>query len=552
VACGRTITLGFTNASGPQRLALEPWMAYQFGEKEGVVELRAIGLAGNSPGVADVPERVEAVKPLTVPLKLLVDDADRRTKANWSAALAKRLGKANAVLSRAASVTFEIVDTAEWKANPNSNDLKGLTADFEAQVKPEPAALALGYTSRALTPVNNLREVELFALARPALYPHRVIREGEPRTEPERVEVLVAQLARHLGAVASPDGFSALRPRLGDGKAMLAKFEIGIDPLNTLAMNIWADGLRRGVTKIGEFRLETQVRLARIYATLNMALPEEPLSEDVQALFERAGLRAVAPVAPVAPAVAGNAPPAKEPAKPALDRALKPDEEATRKVVRAIVVKAEENARKPAGERVKGDALSELYFRAAADVAVTLEPKLRKAAFLYGIGIGLDDSTIMRDKLKDFCIAVENDEERRQRLAVLGNPTMRFRRDSCQHFVISAALTEFGGAFVAEQVGLLKEQKDMQGSSGFSFADLCADFAGIELALFVKASGENLAKLRDKFSVADYLPKLDDLPDGLSKEKFKLQYGDTGDARFKSLYEDVKKRVKDLPAHQKR
>jgi hypothetical protein len=548
ITCGKTVEVAFSNAEGPQRRPLEPWAAYLFQEKEKEgLDLRGIILPGKGPGHDDVPAEVAASKTLVIPVKVLVDDADRRTRLAWGPAMKARFDKANAVLEKAANVRFDIAAEGEWKSDPKA-DLTGLAAEFEKGVTVKPQTLAIGFTSRPfLADANNKPTFDGFSVYKPALHPHRVIRENDPRNEPERIEVLVAQLSRHLGGVTSPDDLSSLRPFLGDGKALLVKFEVNIDPVNTLIMNIWADALRAGpVAKLDDLTPPMQVRLARLYGMLNQVLPEEPLSEPVAALLEKSGLRA----AVVPPVVPMNGVPAA-----AVAKGITPEQEAVRKVVRGVTIAAEDNARKPANARVKGDDLADLYIRTAADIAVNLEPNLRKRAFLYGIGIAMDDSMVLRDKplLGDWCKAAESDDERKQRLAVLGTPTLRFRRDSCQHFVISAALTEFGGAVIAEQVGILKEQSDMArpGGSGFSFADIAADLAGIQLALTVQAGGETLATLRAKFKAADYVPKLDDLPDGLSKEKFKQHYGDTKDERYKAQYDECRKRIQDLPAYKK-
>ena len=95
--------------------------------------------------------------------------------------------------------------------------------DFEKQVKPQPAALALGYLNRNFAPMGKAAEAP-FAISRGMFAPYILIREGDPRTEPERVEVLVQQLGRYLGAVASPDPFSAMRPKLGDAYANLERW----------------------------------------------------------------------------------------------------------------------------------------------------------------------------------------------------------------------------------------------------------------------------------------------------------------------------------------
>jgi hypothetical protein len=554
IECGRTVSVSFLRGTEARSLSLEPWMAYLFITKKQIgTDLIAIALEGKSPGIADVPETLPVRKPLKIPVKLVVDDADRRAKAIWTDVLSKRLSAASAVMTETANVAFEVLDTDEWTLGPAVADLRGFVADAEKTVKPDPATLAIVYSSRPFGPVSPTNPTPLLAINRPALNSLLLIRESEPKSEPERVELLASQLGRFLGAVTSPDPISAMRPKLGDGKAMLVKFRIGFDPLNSLAINIWVDGLRSGkVRGIGDLSPEMQLRLARVYATIFAAQPDEPMSEEIATLLDRAGFRvAVAPPPPEAKRDPKN--PAEVPRK--ADRALTPEQDAIRKVVKAVVIVADDNARKPAALRLKGDDLTNQYIKAAADVAFDLEPKYRKAAFLYGIGIGLDDSTVLRDKpiLGDLLKAVEPDDDRKARLAVLGNPTIRYRRDLCQHFVISAALTEFGGAMIAEQVGLAKEKLDMAKptGSGFSFSDLAADLAGIELATAVTARGDTLDTIRQSFRTTDYVPTIDDLPDGLSKEKFKSAYGDTSDPRFNTQYDSLKKRVKSLAVYQK-
>ena len=53
------------------------------------------------------------------------------------------------------------------------------------------------------------------------LHTHILIREWKPRTEPERLEVLVHELGHFLGACHSPENDSVMRPLLGDGRANL-------------------------------------------------------------------------------------------------------------------------------------------------------------------------------------------------------------------------------------------------------------------------------------------------------------------------------------------
>ena len=167
------------------------------------------------------------------------------------------------------------------------------------------------------------------------------------------------------------------------------------------------------------------------------------------------------------------------------------------------------------------------------------------------LGLSLDDSTILRNNplTSSFCKAVETEDDRRQRLAVLGIPTIRNRRDLCQHFVVSASLTEMAGADLAEKAGLLKEQMDMTKASGFSFVDLSADFAGIEFAKRVKRNPTELANLAKSFAVDDYVPKIDGLRDSVSAARFKSDFGSMQDAKFQAAYDAVWSRVRAMPVY---
>ncbi len=551
---GKTLDLIYTSDGKATPVKLNAYAAYVFVAKKAALDLRGIELAGTAPAVGDSPDVVAVASELTVNVKIYVDETERRTLKTWHTAQRKRFDQAAEILKAHTGVDFVLNGFDDWTTDPNVVDLKGLLGDFETQVKAAPGTICIGYTSRKFEPVGNETvKPNGFAVARSALRSHIIVRESEPRTEPERVEVLVQQLGRYLGAIPSPDPNSAMRVRLGDGKATSARFRIGFDPLNVLAMNIWADELRTGkVKKPGDLSAITQTRLGRIYGTLSIALPDVAMEADYLAMLERAGIATEASV-PNTPGVEVKPRPTTK-----VDKLLTPKEEAVRKVIAAIVVRATENSKLPATGtggakvRLKGDELTVAYVQTAATAALTADPEHRVSAFLLGIGLALDDSAILRDNplTTSFCKTVESDDDRRIRLSMLGTPTIRYRRDWCQHFVVSAALTEFVGPQLAEKAGLIKEQLDMNGASGFSFADLCADFAGVEFAIRLKAMPKELEAVQAQFTVADYVPKTEDLREGISTERFKIDYGKFDEAKFKTAYDDIWKRVKSLPKYQ--
>jgi hypothetical protein len=202
--------------------------------------------------------------------------------------------------------------------------------------------------------------------------------------------------------------------------------------------------------------------------------------------------------------------------------------------------------------RLDGDQFTVLYVRAAATAAQRLPADRAGPAFLVGLGIALDDSTILRSNplTRRLCLDIESTAERTARLAVLGKPTMRRRRDWTQHFAVSCALTVLVGRSLAESAGLLKEHLDMRpGGSGFSFGDLSADLAGVEFAERLKTGELSLKRVAAAFTVADFLPDAAGLREGLSAEQFAKDYGFCEDARFTAEVAAIRKRIRDLPGH---
>ncbi len=66
------------------------------------------------------------------------------------------------------------------------------------------------------------------------------------------------------------------------------------------------------------------------------------------------------------------------------------------------------------------------------------------------------------------------------------------RRDFAEHFTISAALSVNAGSRLANAIGLFKEEEDASLGSGFSFTDLAADRAGVQLG--ERATGDAAAE----------------------------------------------------------
>ncbi|HEX5498926.1 MAG TPA: hypothetical protein VFX03_06860 [Thermomicrobiales bacterium] len=161
------------------------------------------------------------------------------------------------------------------------------------------------------------------------------------------------------------------------------------------------------------------------------------------------------------------------------------------------------------------------------------------------MAIGLERREEMRRYavLGDFIRRTEPDAQRRLRLAVLGRPAWGRREDLSQHVTFSAAIAVTAGRRAAEAAGMAKELRDARSASGFSFADWCADRAGIMWAEQVKKGAVALETLAEGFETADVLPKVEGLEEGLSWDEFSRLYGSTGDRRFRAVDADILGRI---------
>ncbi len=233
--------------------------------------------------------------------------------------------------------------------------------------------------------------------------------------------------------------------------------------------------------------------------------------------------------------------------------------ENARTVLDALVKSAEENRRLPERDAPgasapfhrTGDDLTVYYVRAAATAARQLPEHEGASAFLLALGIGLDETSLLRSNPISGGLwrKVEPEEARKRRVAVLGSPTLHGRHDLAQHFSVSAGLTAALGAPAAESAGLLKEMLDARGGSGFSFADLSADYAGIAFARRLLDKPSRLADVERRFRIGDYAISPRGLPEGLNAEQFEKRYGSLQDDRFKRLQADIRKRIDGLPGY---
>jgi hypothetical protein len=517
------------------KLRLDPYNAYAFLPDPRIgLQLEGIELPGK-PLERDARPELNPIPrdpPVKVPVTLLVDDCDPRTDKLWQKDVRKRFDEAAEVIEKATSIRLEFAGFSTWKSDPAAANVSELLTGFENAVKVKEGSLAIGYSSRK---IDEKKDPE-FGVNRGIGCLHILLREWRPKSEPERVEVLVHFLAQALGATGSPDPGSAMRAKLANGYLNRPRSVLRLDPLNVLALNLWADERRhdKGVV-LSTLSPVNRHRLTRIYKALLKAAPGDLLATAYLNELDRGFVNEPDPVV-------------KNPERPA----IRPDvrAERVRKIVKAVHERAKQNAELGA-KALTGDELTAAYIKAAAQAAVSQEGPEMVPAFLVALGVAFDDTdALAADPATAAAIKdAETVEERKARIAVLGNPTLGGRRDLCRRFFLGCAVGELLTAANVENAAVVRALRDLDKPVGLCVPAIAAEFAGIAFARAGQKDPEVLRDVIARFTAKDYLPPLSGLRNGLSAEKFAEVYGDTADARFLAVLADIRKRLKEMRAY---
>lgn len=125
--------------------------------------------------------------------------------------------------------------------------------------------------------------------------------------------------------------------------------------------------------------------------------------------------------------------------------------------------------------------------------------------------------------------------------------TLLDRHDLVQHYLASAALTVSAGSGLAGAIGVFKELDDSRRGTGFSFPDLLADRAGIRLAEMASATGRQARLLQQRMSgplsEADFMPDIDDLPEGIMELEFRHRYRDLDSQAYRLVEDEIERRL---------
>ena len=132
--------------------------------------------------------------------------------------------------------------------------------------------------------------------------------------------------------------------------------------------------------------------------------------------------------------------------------------------------------------------------------------------------------------------------------------TIRGREDLNLHFLYSIVLEQMGDVNIGLSIGEIKELLDTnKGGSGYSFADLAADKAGLKFAEFVTENDEHAVQAQDRLSrlrksgdESIFFPFIHDLPEGFNQKQFREIIGNTESTSYKSLESKIDTRINNL------
>lgn len=514
----------FGDQFASQSYELAPKAAYFFAPDGQTVRMERIGFGpSDSEPLKPVPfdpNQKLSEGAVTVPIKIAVDDDEPTHRTVWEPRLRDRIAKASQILEQHCGVKLEIVDVATWESNNQIRDFSRSMREFERAVPATPAQLVIGFSSQYDFSVGPMH----LGGSRGPLHPHILLKERAPNTqEAEKLELLVHELSHFLGASHSPEPHSVMRPMLTFSQLRSTGSKIYIDPVNVLLMSLMADEMRQNKVKtFAEVSQPTKDRMLEIYRVLQQALPNDPAAIVYQRLLGTSNT-------------------------PQLAMEVREILSQLSQFARLEQARAEK-----AGVKIAGDDLTASYVREAAVIAADLQSPTAAKSMLLALGVFFDDVGTLRTfpGTSSLVSQLETDEQRRTRIDVLGHPTMRDRPDLVKHFFVSAHLAATMGGSAARGMGLMKETLDAQGGSGFSFADMAANRAGIVFAEKLLANELTLDELTNSFVVGNFIPEIGELVEG-------LQGGDLqshlkkAETTLTAELDQIEQRILDLPIYQK-
>jgi hypothetical protein len=522
----------FGHALAPTFYDLSHGAAYMFlTEADGQsVRMERIGLG---PSDTEQPKPAEAnngvakpeCKEVTISVKIVIDDDEPTHRTVWEPRLRRRIAEASAILEQHCGVKLAVTSVELWDSDDKTREFVRSMREFEREVKPGAAQLVIGFSSQYDFGTGQIH----LGGGRGPLYPYIMLKERAPEVrEPEKLELLVHEVAHFLGASHSPEPQSVMRPVLTISRLRATGERIYIDPVNTLLMSLMSNEMQRGdIRNFGDVSWATKARMLEIYKTLQQALPGDPAAVIYQSLIGA---------------------PSSSPMNVEVREIL------TQLTRFAELEQSRATQAKQAGQSISGDELTARYVREAAAIAADFRTEDSPKSFLLALGIFIDDSETLRSfpATSELANQAESQGQRDKRLTVLGAPTVRERRDWAKHFFVSAYLAATIGPDAARSAGLMKETLDSQRDSGFSYTDMAANRAGIIFATKLLERHFTLEQLARSFTVDKFMPAINDLDEGLTADEMKTRLTGADAANLSTELDQIEQRIFSLPVYQQK
>jgi hypothetical protein len=152
--------------------------------------------------------------------------------------------------------------------------------------------------------------------------------------------------------------------------------------------------------------------------------------------------------------------------------------------------------------------------------------------------LGLAIYAVGRGELAARALGVAIPPGRPVPITLLGRP------DLAQHWLVSAALALEADARTADAIGVFKEVLDSRGGSGFSFADLAADRAGVR---FGEAARTDPRRWQSRVAITgrelDLMPAIDTLPEGLQEPAFMRRFQARDNEAWAQMRAEIERRI---------
>lgn len=218
-----------------------------------------------------------------------MDDDEVRRRDAWQMQLKRRIDQASDIIAGYCSIRFKVREFGTWNSDNRVRDLNRSLREFEQEVSPRPAQIAIGFTSQ----YKFQKGRNALGGTRGPLHSHVLLRESSPSTfEPEKLEALVHELGHFLGAAHSSDVNSVMRPVVGDGRANGKTFRIGFDPANAKIIRLIGNEVTYlKVRKYADLSDTTKAKIMAEYIRLARELPKDPAAKRYIELLQLSGKR---------------------------------------------------------------------------------------------------------------------------------------------------------------------------------------------------------------------------------------------------------------------